>query len=1064
MSKSRKLIPSKTVFERMRWDPGFATDDVIVVYADRFSGQRERAFADFAPERVPWSRVVQFRRGGLVLWDRRTRIDRVFGSGDTPADEVLGARPAPQRSARAQKVGFRAELGELRPYRYDRTRSEWVVVAESETATGKKKPDKGDGKGDGQGDSKNVSAIDVITYNVLHDLYDEGQLHSDVRTPILLEGLATSCADIIGLQEITPGVARTLLDQPWVRARYHASDGLECATVTPYGLLLLSTAPMRNLWLLRAGQRAYAMLATIDPPEREPVHVAVVHLTSDRHPRARTVRTSQLNHVLAAADELFTGAGDFLLMGDCNFGDDHVEASLPAAELADVWPMLHAGSPGFTFDPERNAIAEVNSISGRRRRLDRMFLRAARWRASAIELFTPCDGDTGMPGSDHFGLRASLVEGPADQTIDQATDQLANQPTIESQTDPQTEPQTELSTDLSGHASDEMAMARPTHHSAVVLLPPESAWPAIQAIRARHDRSFERWMPHINLLYGFVADAHFAAALPRIRAALSDTCPFIVELAELRSFHHRRTDTIWLRPAPRPASALIELQTTLERAFPQCDEQGKKSPAGFTPHLSIGQVRGSARRRLDDVLARWQSAWRPVRFVAGSVALISRRGDEPFVIRHIVPLGGDTLAATVDVQRLLARDVQPETMPRTLDDDAIVELIQATIQAVAGQSAEVHVVGSARLYPDSHDLDLAVIDPSPLTGAEALAALAEVLAERPEVSESRLLAGAVTPIVRARIGGRPVDIMCASGPARLDGARLDSASLGRLPDAELRVIGAVLVADWLSARTREHGPAFAKLVRALRTLTSARAIDRQALGFPGGISWALLVARALADDPHEHGLPLGERFQRVLTYLASALAADRQAHPDGLIEVLSPTPPYENTARALMPATCALVLDELERAALMCADIAERRLPWSALFAGPDIWRHSHYLTVEISARNRADLRAALGWFDGRALGFLTNIAHLPTVRPRPYPVALDARRERPHATFACGLDARHSDPEAAWQPPLADLSEHADKIQRSFARWSERPSACTCTARVDSRSDAERRLLPDVA
>jgi len=36
--------------------------------------------------------------------------------------------------------------------------------------------------------------------------------------------------------------------------------------------------------------------------------------------------------------------------------------------------------------------------------------------------------------------------------------------------------------------------------SAVVVQPPESMWDQIQDIRAKHDKAYERWMPHINLV------------------------------------------------------------------------------------------------------------------------------------------------------------------------------------------------------------------------------------------------------------------------------------------------------------------------------------------------------------------------------------------------------------------------------------------------------------------------------------------------------------------------------------------------------------------------------------
>jgi hypothetical protein len=39
--------------------------------------------------------------------------------------------------------------------------------------------------------------------------------------------------------------------------------------------------------------------------------------------------------------------------------------------------------------------------------------------------------------------------------------------------------------------------------SAVVVMPPESMWTQIQDIRAKHDKSYARWMPHINLVRSY---------------------------------------------------------------------------------------------------------------------------------------------------------------------------------------------------------------------------------------------------------------------------------------------------------------------------------------------------------------------------------------------------------------------------------------------------------------------------------------------------------------------------------------------------------------------------------
>jgi 2'-5' RNA ligase/uncharacterized protein (UPF0248 family) len=178
--------------------------------------------------------------------------------------------------------------------------------------------------------------------------------------------------------------------------------------------------------------------------------------------------------------------------------------------------------------------------------------------------------------------------------------------------------------------------ARPVHRSALALIPPEETWPPIEAIRRAHDKHVERWMPHINLLYGFLPEGSFAEARRVIAEALRDVAPFEVTLDELRRFQHRESRTVWLRPRSEPQGALEALQAKLEALFPQCSEQSTVSASGFTPHLSIAQIHGSD--NVEALLSEWQRIV-PITFPVRAIQLISRRAEEPFAVRHVIPLG-----------------------------------------------------------------------------------------------------------------------------------------------------------------------------------------------------------------------------------------------------------------------------------------------------------------------------------------------------------------------------------------------------------------------------------------
>jgi 2'-5' RNA ligase len=181
-------------------------------------------------------------------------------------------------------------------------------------------------------------------------------------------------------------------------------------------------------------------------------------------------------------------------------------------------------------------------------------------------------------------------------------------------------------------------MAKKTHTTAVVLIPPSKIWEPIQAIRQTHDRHIRRWMPHITLLYPFRPRDEFAGLAHRLSAACAGIEPFCVELMELRFFRHRRESfTLWLAPEPR--EALIRLQALLGNIAPDCDDVTRNRD-GFTPHLSVGQVRGE--RQMFTLKETLQEAWKPIAFTAHEISLIWRcePPDDVFRVGRTVRFGG----------------------------------------------------------------------------------------------------------------------------------------------------------------------------------------------------------------------------------------------------------------------------------------------------------------------------------------------------------------------------------------------------------------------------------------
>lgn len=142
-------------------------------------------------------------------------------------------------------------------------------------------------------------------------------------------------------------------------------------------------------------------------------------------------------------------------------------------------------------------------------------------------------------------------------------------------------------------------------------------------------------MPHITLLCPFVPRSSFADVLPDLGAACAEVAPFPITLARFDLFAHgRRGATLFL--APEPAAPLVALQTRLWEAAPAYDDT-RRHASGFTPHLSVGQARGSAEAlALCGALAL---SWQPLTFTAEAIQLIWRGEppDDVFRVAHTLP-------------------------------------------------------------------------------------------------------------------------------------------------------------------------------------------------------------------------------------------------------------------------------------------------------------------------------------------------------------------------------------------------------------------------------------------
>ncbi len=174
-----------------------------------------------------------------------------------------------------------------------------------------------------------------------------------------------------------------------------------------------------------------------------------------------------------------------------------------------------------------------------------------------------------------------------------------------------------------------------TYTTAVVLIPPEDVWEPIQKLRRVYDRHFDRWMPHLTLLYPFAERQEFPQVIPILATATAKVEPFRLRLARFDHFRHQRSCTIFLLPDPE--SHVINLHASLIEATPDYNDTTKYA-GGFHPHLSIGQFQHQSVQQDEQ---RLQSEWTPIQFEVKQISVIYRAPEtgERFVVSETLTLG-----------------------------------------------------------------------------------------------------------------------------------------------------------------------------------------------------------------------------------------------------------------------------------------------------------------------------------------------------------------------------------------------------------------------------------------
>lgn len=253
------------------------------------------------------------------------------------------------------------------------------------------------------------------------------------------------------------------------------------------------------------------------------------------------------------------------------------------------------------------------------------------------------------------------------------------------------------------------------------------------------------------------------------------------------------------------------------------------------------------------------------------------------------------------------------------------------------------------------------------------------------------------PIIKTNLRGINIDlIFCSlqisSVPISLE--LTDDSLLKSLNEMDLRCVNGTRVTDMI-LQLVPQAKTFRTALRAVKHWAKQRAIYGNIVGFPGGVAWAMMVARICQLYPRATGSLIVKKFFYIMKgwkWPSPVLLATIPSGPPiakvwnpklypgdrrHLMPVITPAFPSMCATHNVGPSTLLVIQRELQRASDIVDDIFEKGAKqWKDLFAPHTFFSegYKHYICVNTASRTKEAQEIWSGFVESRLRRLITGI------------------------------------------------------------------------------------------
>ncbi|NXO02266.1 PAPOG polymerase, partial [Rhinopomastus cyanomelas] len=334
--------------------------------------------------------------------------------------------------------------------------------------------------------------------------------------------------------------------------------------------------------------------------------------------------------------------------------------------------------------------------------------------------------------------------------------------------------------------------------------------------------------------------------------------------------------------------------------------------------------------------------------------------------------------------------------------------------AVADVGGKIFTFGSYRLgvHTKGADIDALCVAPRHVERSDFFQSFFEKLKQQEDVKNLRAVEDAYVPVVKFEFDGIEIDLVFARLLMQIVSDKLDLSDDSCLRNLDIRCIRSLngcRVTDEI-LHLVPNMETFRLALRAIKLWAKQRGIYSNILGFLGGVSWAMLVARTCQLYPNATASTLVNKFFLVFSKWEwpnpillkrpeesnlNLPVWDPRVNPADryhVMPIITPSYPQQNSSYNVSTSTLTVMVEEFKHGLEVTNEILQGKSEWSKLFEPLNFFqKYKHYIVLIASASTKEHHLEWVGLVESKIRVLVANLERnefitIAHVKPQSFP------------------------------------------------------------------------------